>query len=214
MLLHTYNPYWFRGETPPVHALPLPTGMRYAALALGLALLAASCAAQRIGEKDKPAAWDATTRSRAQRLALYGRALRCKWPRVVTWSCIDCSAVAGTTILAHWLSEGYAPDDAPDAFTIHNDTVLRALVVTFRSTYTNTAGWCATAAGAACAAAAGEACSMRCGTRLPWPTYLQPVWYRLLYLAAPAQPLTQPLPHHPQVEQPGRRWCVPQSERP
>lgn len=84
--------------------------------------------------------WDGLTRAKAARLALYSAALRCKWARVEHWSCVDCHAVQDTTLLyAHATRAEY--DDAADAFTIHQDKLMSSIVVTFRSTYGNSAGW-------------------------------------------------------------------------
>ena len=85
-----------------------------AALALAVA---AACLAVAAGIQTAPVPWSAATRARAVRMALYSRALRCKWVRVATWSCVDCKTLIGTRLLGEWRSQ-QEYDDAADAFTV------------------------------------------------------------------------------------------------
>lgn len=103
-----------------------------------VAILAAPAAAQNNNQRT-PVVWSTTTRTKAVRLAQYTAALRCKWPRVAAWECTDCRTLRGATLIYSWTEPLY--DDAADAFTIHHDSQLGLIVVTFRSTYGNKAGW-------------------------------------------------------------------------
>ncbi|PRW60704.1 lipase [Chlorella sorokiniana] len=108
--------------------------------ALAVCLAHAVSAGRGGGVLPAPRQWDGLTRAKAARLALYSSALRCKWARVEQWSCVDCRALQDTTLLyAHATRQEY--DDAADAFTIHHDHLMSSIVVTFRSTYGNSAGW-------------------------------------------------------------------------
>ncbi|KAL4420183.1 hypothetical protein ABPG77_008319 [Micractinium sp. CCAP 211/92] len=92
---------------------------------------------------------DVVSEAMLARLTKYAAALRCKWPRVSSWTCVDCG-FAGSSLRDSWvISAQY--DDASDAFINHGllpvwvqiaeDSTLNAVVVMFRSTYGNEAGW-------------------------------------------------------------------------
>ncbi|KAL4430966.1 hypothetical protein ABPG75_006222 [Micractinium tetrahymenae] len=83
--------------------------------------------------------WSDKARATAARLALYTAAIRCKWPRVASWTCVNCKISQAQLLDAFASDDKY--EEAKDAFMIHYDAVLNATVVTFRSTYGNAAGW-------------------------------------------------------------------------
>ena len=67
-----------------------------------------------------------------RRVALISSALRCKWDKLISWSCSSCSAVPDYKLLtAHQNSRNVDPD----GFIVGFDAQLNAVVLSFRSTY-------------------------------------------------------------------------------
>lgn len=67
-----------------------------------------------------------------RRIALISSALRCKWDKLVSWSCTTCASVPGYQTLT--AQQTTATID-PDGFIVGFDSQLNAVVLTFRSTY-------------------------------------------------------------------------------